>query len=93
MKHTYINSYLTIKTNISIATWIVRTMINENTEIITRDIGRNGIYLMGIRVTKWKGIGQVKSDDYLVYFSGKDKIERKWVAFICTEKIKKVFLV
>ena len=47
---------------------------------------------MGISETKWKGIGQVKSDDYSVYFSGNDKIERKWVAFICTEKIKKCVL-
>ena len=47
---------------------------------------------MGISETKWKGIGQVKSDDYPVYFSGNDKIERKGVAFICTEKIKKCVL-
>ena len=40
-------------------------------------MGRNGIDLMGISETKWKGIGQVKSDDYSVYFNGKDKIEKK----------------
>ena len=55
-------------------------MNNGNTEIITREIGRNWIDLMGISKTKWKGIGQVKSDDYTMYFNGKDKIERKGVA-------------
>ena len=33
-----------------------------------------------------------KSDDYSVYFSGNDNIERKGVAFICTDKIKKCIL-
>ena len=92
LKHTDINSYLQFKKNISIATWNVRTMNNGNTQIITREMGRNGIDLMGISETKWKGIGQVKSDDYSVYFSGNDKIERKGVAFIFTEKIKKCVL-
>ena len=56
-------------------------------------MGRNGIDLMGISETKWKGIGQVKCDDYsVIYFSRNDNIERKWVAFICTEKIKKCVL-
>ena len=92
LKHTDINSYLQFKKNISIATWNVRTMNNGNTQIITREMGRNGIDLMGISETKWKGIGQVKYDDYSVYFSGNDNIERKGVAFIYTEKIKNVFL-
>ena len=55
-------------------------------------MGRNEIDLMGIREMKWKGIGQVKSDNYSIYFSGNYKIERKGVAFICTEKIKKCVL-
>ena len=63
-------------------------MNNGNTEIITREMGRNGIDLTGISETKWKGIRQVKSDNYSVYFSGNDKIVRKGVA-LCTEKIKK----
>ena len=67
-------------------------MNNRNTEIITRGIGRNGIDLMEISETKWKGIGQVKSNIYSVYFSGNDKIERKGVAFIFTDKIKKCVL-
>ena len=92
LKHTDINSYLQFKKYISIATWNVRTMNNGNTQIITREMGRNGIDLMGISETKWKGIGQVKYDDYSLYFSGNDKIERKGVAFICTEKIKKCVL-
>ena len=57
-----------------------------------KEMGRNGIDLIEISETKWKGIGQVKYDDYSVYVSGKDKIERKGVEFICTEKIKKCVL-
>ena len=57
-------------------------MNNRNTEISTWEKGRNGIYLIGINETKWKVIGLVKSDNYSVYFSGNDKIERKGVAFI-----------
>ena len=54
-------------------------MNNGNIEIITREMGRNGIDLMGISETKWKGIGQVKSDDYSVYFSGNYNIkENRW---------------
>ena len=66
-------------------------MHNVNTQIITREMGRNGIDLMEISETKWKGIGQVKYDDYSVYFSGNDNIERKG-SLICTEKIKKCVL-
>ena len=42
LKHTDINSYLQFKKNISITTWNVRTMNNGNTQIITREMGRNG---------------------------------------------------
>ena len=52
LKYTYINSYLQIKTHISISTWNVRTMNNGNTEIITREMGTNVIDLMGICETK-----------------------------------------
>ena len=52
LKHTDINRYLQFKKNISIATWNVRTMNNGNTQIITREMGRNGIDLMGISETK-----------------------------------------
>ena len=55
-------------------------------------MGRNGIDVMGISETKWNGIGQLKSDNYSVYFIGNDQIERKWVAYICTKKIKKFVL-
>ena len=78
LKNTDINCYLNIKINKNIATWNVRTMNNGNTEIITREMGRNVIDLMGISETK--GIGQVKSDDYSLYFSGNDNIERKSLA-------------
>ena len=44
LKHTYINS----KQKISLSNWNVRIMNNGNTEIIIREMGRNGIYLMGI---------------------------------------------
>ena len=91
LKHTYINIYLQFKKYISIATWNVRKINNGNTEIITREMGRNSIDLMGISYTKCKGVVQVKSDNYSVYFSGNDNIERKWV-FICIEKIKKFVL-
>ena len=74
LKHTDTNSYLQLTKYISIATWNVRTMNNGNKEIITREMGKNGIDLIGIRETKWKGIGQVKSDDYSVYFSGNNNI-------------------
>ena len=40
-------------------------------------MGRNGIDLMGISDTKLKGIGQVKSDDYSVYFNGKENLKEK----------------
>ena len=52
LKHTDINSYLQFKKYISIATWNVRTMNNGNTQIIIREMGRNGIDLMGISETK-----------------------------------------
>ena len=61
-------------------------MNNGNTEIITREMGRNGVDLMGIRETNWKGIGQVKSDDYSVYFTGNDTIESKGLVSYAQKK-------
>ena len=86
LKHTDINSYLQFKKNISIATWNVRTMNNGNTQIITREMGRNGIDLMGISETKWKGIGQVKSDDYSVYLMETITLKEKgWHSYAHTK--------
>ena len=73
-------------------TWNVRTMNNGNLEVVKREMARTGVDLLGISEMKWTGMGHFTSDEYEIYYSGQETLERNGVAFICNNEIRRCVL-
>ena len=78
-----------LRENMRIGTWNVRTMNQGKLDIMKREMERTGVELMGISEMRWTGMGHFMSDDYEVYYCGQETLRRNGVAFICTDEIRR----
>jgi hypothetical protein len=60
-----------------IGTWNVRTLYRGGKlENLKKEMEQNGVSVMGVSEVRWKGLGEIHSGDYTVYYSGGEKSER-----------------
>ena len=78
-----------LRENMRIGTWNVRTMNQGKLDIMKREMEMTGVELMGISEMRWTGMGHFMSDDYEVYYCGQETLRRNGVAFICTDEIRR----
>ena len=76
---------------IRIGTWNVRTLLQvASLELLTREMDRSTVQLLGISEMRWTGKGHfTTSDGHTVYFSGNEKGGKKGVAFIANQHTAK----
>ena len=43
--------------------------------------------ILRISELKWTGMGKLNSDEYYIYYCGKDSLRRSGVAFIVNQKV------
>ena len=81
----------TRRRHIRMGTWNVRTLLQPATlELLSKEMVRCSIQLLGIAECRWAGKGHFTSTDNLtVYFSGNDKGGQRGVAFIADNLIAK----
>jgi len=75
----------------TIATWIVRTMSQGNSDIVKLEMERTRTDILDISELRWKGIGFFNSDEYSVYYCGNQKCKENGVAitgFIRSGKVR-----
>ena len=53
-----------------IGIWNVRSMNQGNLEVVTQEMVRVNIDILGISELKWTGMGEFNSDDHYIYYSG-----------------------
>ena len=63
-----------------IGTWNVRSMNLGKLEVVTQDVARRNINILGISELKWTGIGELNSDDHYIYYCGQESLRRKGVS-------------
>ena len=51
-------------------------------EVVTQEMARVNINILGIKELKWTGMGEFNSDDHYIYYCGQDSIQRNGVALI-----------
>eukprot|EP00795_Rhopilema_esculentum_P016157 gene16157-biopygen5456 len=56
--------------NHTIATWNVRTMNQGKLEVVTNEMDRINLDILGISEMKWTGCGDFRYGDHTVYYSG-----------------------
>ena len=76
----------------SIGTWNVRSMNQGKLEVVTREIARVNVDILGISELKWTGMGEFNSDDNYIYDCGHESLRRNGVGIIVKKGVWKAVL-
>ena len=56
-------------------------------EVVTQEIARVNIDILGISELKWTGMGEIKSDEHYIYYCGQESLRRNGVAIIVNKRV------
>ena len=56
-------------------------------EVITQDVARMDINILGISELKWTRMGEFNSDDHFSYYCGQESLRRNGVVLIVNKKV------
>ena len=71
-----------------IDTWNVRSTSQGKLEVVTEEMARVNIDILGISELKWPGMGEFNSDDHYIYYCGQVSLRRNGVALIVNKSLK-----
>ena len=71
-----------------IGTWNVRSMNQGKLEVVTQEMARENVDILGIRELKWTGMGEFNSDDHSIYYCGQESLRRNGVAIMVNKSPK-----
>ena len=56
-------------------------------EVVTQEIARVKVNVLGISELKWTGIGEFNSDDHYIYHCGQESLRRNGVAIMVNKRV------
>ena len=71
-----------------IDTWNVRCMSQGKLEVVTEEMARVNIDILGISELIWTGMGEFNSDDHYIYYYGEESLRRNGEGFIVNKSLK-----
>ena len=71
-----------------IGTWNVRSMNQGKLEVVTQEMARVNIDILGINELKYTGMSELNSDDHYTYHCGQESLRRNKVALIVNKSPK-----
>ena len=75
-----------------IDTWNVRCMSLGKLEVVTEEMARVNIDILGISELKWTGMGEFNSDDHYMYYCGQESLRRNGVAIMVNKRVRNAVL-
>ena len=57
-------------------------------EVVTQEMARVNINILGISKLKWTGMGEFNSDEHYTYYCGQESLTRNGVAIIINRSLK-----
>ena len=75
-----------------IGTWKVRSMNQGKLEVVTQEMARVNINILGISKLKWTGMGEFHSDDHYIYYCGQESLRTKGVAIMVNKRVQNAIL-
>ena len=57
-------------------------------EVVTQEMARVNINILGISKLKWTGMGEFNSDEHYIYYCGQESLTRNGVAIIINRSLK-----
>ena len=70
-----------------IGTWNIRSMNQEELEVVRQEMARMNINILGISELIWTGTGEFNSDDHYIYYCGQDSLRRSRVALLVNKRV------
>ena len=61
-------------------------------EVVTPEMARVNVDILGISELKWTGMGEFNSYDYYIYYCGQESLRRNVVAIIVNKKCEMQYL-
>ena len=71
-----------------IDTWNVRSTSQGKLEVVTEEMARVNIDILGISELIWTGMGEFNSDDHYIYYCGQELLRRNGVAIMVNKSSK-----
>ena len=56
-------------------------------EVVTQEMARVSIDILGISELKWTGLGKFNLDDHYIYYCGQESLRRKGVTLIVNKRV------
>ena len=60
--------------------------------MVTQEMARVNIDILGISELKWTGMGEFNSDDHYIYDCGHESLRRKRVAIMVNQRVQMQYL-
>ena len=57
-------------------------------EVVTQEMARVNINILGIRELKWTGMGEFNTDDHYIYYCGQESLRRNGVSIIANKRVQ-----
>ena len=57
-------------------------------EVVTQEMTRVNIDILGISKLKWTGMGEFYSDDHYIYYCGQESLRRNGIAIMVNKEYK-----
>ena len=67
-----------------IGTWNVKAMNQGKLDVVTHEMARVNINILGISELKW--MGELNSDDHFIYYCGQESLRRNGIALTVNER-------
>ena len=61
-------------------------------EVVTQEMARVNVDILGISEQKWTGMGEFNSDDHYIYYCGQESLRRNGVAIMVIERVRNAVL-
>ena len=75
-----------------IGTWNVRSMNQGKLEVVTQEMARVNINILGISELKWTGMGEFNSDDHYIYYCRQESLRRNGIALTVNRESEMLYL-
>ena len=61
-------------------------------EVVTQEMARVTVNILGISELKWTGMGEFNSDDHYIYYCGQESLRRNGVAIMVNKRVQNAVL-
>ena len=67
-------------------------MNQDKLKVVKQEMARMNINILRICELKWAGMGEIKSDEYYIYYFGQESLRRNGVSLIVSESFQNAAL-